>query len=157
MKKWQSINWETGNSDLSKDLGVSMETIRRNRKKYGKGIIPQKSDAQIKQASNQSKIRKGRRIEGLGKKLSSKFLALGENHFSAKNHSLIDPKGRVHEISNLADFVRKNPELFEAKDLGQRLKTNRKGEMTKSTCNATAMLQEVSSGRKNIWKGWVKA
>jgi hypothetical protein len=157
MKKWQSINWETGNSDLAKDLGVSMETIRRNRKKYGKGIIPNKSIAQIDQASMQSKNRKGKRIRGLGKKLSSKFLALGENHFSAKNHSLIDPRGISHEISNLADFVRKNPELFEAKDLAYRLKPNRKGEMTKSTCNATAMLHEVSSGRKNIWKGWVKA
>ena len=157
MSKWQKIDWEKGNSDLAKAMGVSMETIRRNRKKYGKGTVPKKSKAQIEQAKNQVKSRTGRRIHGLGKKLQSKFLSLGENHFTAKSHSLIDPKGKTHQIVNLAAFVRSHPEMFETRDLAKRLKPNRKGEMTKSTCNAAAMLTEVSAGRKNTWKGWVKA
>jgi hypothetical protein len=157
MSKWQKVDWKKANSDLAKALGVSMETIRRNRKKYGNGITPQKSAAQIKQAENQSQNRQGRRIHGLGKKLSAKFISLGEDHFTAKKHALIDPKGRRHDIRNLADFVRSNPSLFEPRDLASRRKPNRKGEMTKSTCNAAAMLTEVSAGRKNTWKGWVKA
>ena len=83
----------------------------------------------------------------------------GPNHFNAKTRSVIDPSGKRWEVTNMIDFVRSHPELFEPKDLiPRKLRVGRLGILcgkTSDECNASSRLSGMfTHPTRFTWKGW---
>lgn len=77
----------------------------------------------------------------------------GEQNINAERWRVRSPHNVVYEFTNLAHFVRQNPELFDTEDLVWRT-TGR----SSYTCRAFAGLSSLSPRRKRVtgtWKGWL--
>ena len=80
------------------------------------------------------------------------------NRGKAYNHLLLkDPDGVIHELTNISQFVRDNPHLFNKDDLVPKPNNPSKPESASTYCRAENGLRSISCcgpTTKGQWKGW---
>jgi hypothetical protein len=80
----------------------------------------------------------------------------GPDHRRARHAAVRDPQRRVFKVDNIADFVRRNPKLFSAKDRRAKLPGKTKYGHQRATFVSLASqgLSQIIRGSRGSWKGW---
>jgi predicted nucleic acid-binding Zn ribbon protein len=82
--------------------------------------------------------------------------AKGPDHRRARHAAVRDPQRRVFKVDNIADFVRRNPKLFSAKDRRPKPPGKSKYGHQRAIFVSLASqgLSQIIRGSRGSWKGW---
>lgn len=128
---WPNTDWSLTTAEIARQKGVHPATVTRWRNRLAPDTLYLKKT-------------------GANDGLRAKSVP-SEDHHNGRRYLLTAPDNARYEVKNLADFVRKNTDLFDPEDVTW---IARKGKVTPDRCRAIDGFRSVLKGTTEYWKGW---
>ena len=157
------IDWSQSTTQISRQLGCSIEYVSVMRKKYAPSTIRERKNidwSSVDWSKSTKELAKELGIKSYNLSAARRKYApetLGRKELVLRTPlnrtELISPNGVILVMTNIKNFVMEHKDLFEPDDLVKKQIRNSTGYI-KNYNTAVNKLSELRCGRIREWKGW---